>query len=66
MTDKKRIDYEVPSPGMHDMMTTQQVRAMLLKEPQPYFYGGVTYEIVTKHLAAGVYRVSLKEWRANE
>lgn len=62
MSDTKKTA-RIPAPGMHTTMTRTQLKQLLLDTAQPVFWNGQTYEIKSKHLGAGAYRVWLSDWR---
>lgn len=51
-------------PSQNTTCTRAQLKAWLLNTAQPYLYNGEGYEIVSKHLGAGVYKVWLRLWRS--
>jgi hypothetical protein len=48
---------------MHTTMSRADLKGLLLDMPQPCFRNGEAYEIKSKHLGAGVYRVWLERWK---
>lgn len=53
-------------PSQNSTVTRKQLKEILLNTPQPYFWNGGGYEIKSKHLGAGVYKVWLTPWRLDK
>ena len=47
----------------HGTLTTEDVRSLMLATGGQTFTHGSLYEIKSKHLGAGIYRVSLSPWK---
>lgn len=58
-----RADF-YPDPRMTYRMTRKQAKAVLLRCAPPYFHGGTTWVVKTKHAGLGVYDVWCVERRA--
>lgn len=61
-----RSFYVVPGQEQHTTMTRAELRATLLATGGQLLARGHLWEIVAKHLGAGVYRVSLRLHKAGD
>jgi len=61
-----RADFLASMPGLaHTTMTREQLRKLLMETGGQLMANGKLWNITSKHIGAGIYRVSSKLWRTS-
>jgi hypothetical protein len=60
---RQAANFLASMPAGHTTLERDDLRSLLSESGGQLMARGVLYDIISKHLGAGVYRVSMKEWR---